>query len=354
MSAVADPPRAEDSARPLPRAVAQALLPPLLTVVVGLLAGAALIALAGADPIAGYGDMIQGAFGSSYAFGQVLIVATPLLIIGLGLALAFRGRVYNIGAEGQLYMGGLAGGAVAVLLPLHNSPVLIFLSLLAGAVIGGLWGLIVAVLRNRWHVSEVISSLLLNYVAIYAFTYVIRKPLRDLTSQQLSGKAIPSVAQLPPVTSLSVHVGVFMALALVPVAMYMFNYTPFGFHVRMLGLNAETARAVGVPIRRLIAELMVISGALAGFAGAIQVLGVDLRIDTTISNNYGYTAIIVALLGGMRAGGVLLAALFLGALTVGGSSMSVDYSLPYSIVTAIQGIFIISLLMFARFGGKRA
>lgn len=153
-----------------------ALVAPLVAVLLGLAAGALLIAIAGADPVVAYGDMIEGAFGSPYAIGQLLTVSIPLLVIGLGLALAFRGRVYNIGAEGQLVMGALGGGAVAILLPVHVGVLLIPLALIAGAVVGGAWAFVVAVLRNRWAVNEVISSLLLTYVATFAFSYVIREP----------------------------------------------------------------------------------------------------------------------------------------------------------------------------------
>lgn len=241
------------------------LMTSMTAVALGLAAGAVLIAVAGGDPVAAYRDIIQGAFGSSYAIGQLLTVSTPLLIIGLGLAFAFRGRVYNIGAEGQLLMGALAGGAVAILLPAGTGIVLIPLSLAVGALAGGGWGLIVGVLRTRLGVNEVISSLLLNYVALYIFLYIIRIPLRDTNDATLTGKAVQTDARLPEIGTLSVHIGVFLALALIPAAMYVMDRTPFGFRVRMLGLNPEASRTVGVPVGALIVRLMVISGGWRGW-----------------------------------------------------------------------------------------
>src|SRR5215211_2609233 len=192
-----------------------------------LVVGGLLIVIAGGEPVSAYSSLIDGAFGSPYGIGQVLVLAVPLLIMGLGLALAFRGRVYNIGAEGQLFMGALASGAVAIFLPVGVAPVLIAVSIVAGVAAGAAWGGIVGVLRARWGVNEVISSLLLNYVAIYAFTYVIRQPLRDPAASSLQGETIPAAAKLPVVDDYFVHIGIFVALALVPLVGYLLNRAPF-------------------------------------------------------------------------------------------------------------------------------
>lgn len=148
------------------------------------------------------------------------------------------------------------------------------------------------------------------------------------------------------------HVGIFIAIALIPVVWYVMNRTPFGFRVTMLGFSPDATRTVGVSVDGLITRLMLISGGLAGLVGAIQVLGVDQRLDAAITSNYGFTAIVVALLGGLRVSGVVLAAIFLGALSVGGSFMSVSLALPYSVVYAIQGIFVIFLLLVTSLGRR--
>jgi simple sugar transport system permease protein len=320
----------------------------LAAVVLALVVGALLVAIAGGDPLVAYRALIDGGLGSPFAIGQVLVVTTPLLIIGLGLAVAFRAGVWNIGAEGQLFMGALAGGATAVLLPLHAGVPLILVACAAGMAAGAAWGGVVGGLRARWGVNEVISSLLLNYVAVYAFTYVIRQPLRDPAASSLQGETVPAIARLPVLDKFYVHIGIFVALALVPVVGYLLSRAPFGFRLQMMGMNPDAAEAAGVSRARTVVTVMLISGGLAGLAGVFQILGVAGRLDPNISQSYGFTAIVVALLGRLRATGVLLAALFIAFLNVGGQAMSVAESLPYAIILAIQGVFVIFLLIADR------
>lgn len=322
-------------------------------VVLAFLFGGILVVIAGGHPVAAFRSMFTGSLGSGFSIGQLLMTATPLLIIGLGLALAFRGRVYNIGAEGQLFVGALAGGTLA--LELHTTPALtIALALAAGIVGGAAWAAIVGFLRARWGVNEVISSLLMNYIGIFGFDYVIRKPLGyPAAGNTLASKALPTSTMLPTIPHLFAHVGIFVALGIVPFVWYATRHTPFGFRVRMMGLNAEAAQVAGVQTRRLIVLLMAISGGLAGLAGVIQVLGVEGRMDAGISASYGFTAIVVALLGRLSAVGVLGAALLIAFLNVGGQAMSVDNGLPYSIVLAIEGVFVLFVLIADRFGRSR-
>jgi len=321
----------------------------LAAVALGLAAGSILIVIAGGRPWSTYRDMAGGAYGSLFGFGAVLVQTAPLLVIGLGLALAFRGRVYNIGAEGQFYIGALAGGAAVILLPLRLYPLLIALAMVAGIVGGGAWGWVVGKLRARWGVNEVISSLLLNYIGIFVFSYAVRNPLRDPEASSLASKAVPDGSRLPTFPHLFTHVGILVGLALVPLVWYVMDRTPFGFRVRMMGLNADAARVAGVDTSRMIVRLMVISGGLAGLAGIVQVLGVQGRLETTLSQGYGFTAIVVALLGRLRAVGVLLAALFVSGLIVGGQAASIDQGLPYAIVLGIQGVFVVFVLVADRF-----
>jgi simple sugar transport system permease protein len=199
-------------------------------------------------------------------------------------------------------------------------------------------------------VNEVISSLLMNYIAIFGFSYVIRKPLGDpAAGNSLASEAIPSDTRLPFIPDIFAHYGIFIALALVPIVAYVARMTPFGHRVRMMGLNAEAAGVAGVNTRRLIVVLMAISGGLAGLAGVIQLVGVEGRMDAGISAGYGFTAIIVALLGRLDAFGVLLAAVLISFLHVGGQAMSIENGLPYSIILAIEGVFVLFVLAADRF-----
>jgi ABC-type uncharacterized transport system permease subunit len=326
----------------------RALLASAGAVLLSLVVGGVLVVIAGGDPVAAYRALLDGALGSPYGIGQMLVLAIPLVVIGLGLALAFRGRVYNIGAEGQLFIGALAAGVVAIFLPVGFDPLLIAAATVAGVLTGAAWGGIVGVLRARWGVNEVITSLLLNFVAILIFTYCVRRPLRAPGSPDLQGRSIQPDAALPALPDLAVHIGVFLALLLVPLAAYVINRTPFGFRVRMLGFNVEAARTAGVRSGRMVVGLMLISGGLAGLAGTLQVLGVAERLDPGISQGYGFTAIVVALLGRLSALGVLLAGLFIALLQSGGQAMSVIEGVPYAIVLAIPAVFVVFLLIADR------
>ncbi|HSI81804.1 MAG TPA: ABC transporter permease [Solirubrobacterales bacterium] len=333
---------------PLESRRVKAIAASLAAVLLALIVGGLLMMIAGGEPISAYGALIDGAIGSPAALGQTLKLVVPFTIIGLGLALAFRGRVYNIGAEGQMFMGALAGGALAILLPVGFGPLLIALAIAAGVLGGAAWGSIVGVLRARWGVNEVITSLLLNFVAILGFTYVVRRPLREPGAPDLQGRAIQESAALPTIPDLYIHIGIFAAIALVPIAAWVIGRTSFGFRVSMLGYNAEAAQTAGVRSRRMIIQLMLISGGLAGLAGAFQILGVAGRLDPGISQGYGFTAIVVALLGRLSAIGVLLAAVFVAILQSGGQAMSVIEGLPYAIVLAIPGVFVVFLLIADR------
>lgn len=330
---------------------------PVGAVVLALLMGAGLVLIAGGNPFSAYSDLFSGAFGNELDIGQVLAQACPLVIIGLGLALAYRGGVWNIGAEGQLFVGALCGGAVAIELPISSGPVLIAAALIAGIIGGAVWGLIVGVLRARWGVNEVITSLLLNYVAILLFQWAARRPLRDpLATNGIDGKAVPNASLLPNLPGFDVHIGVLFALALVPIVGYVMSRTSFGFKVRMLGFNREAARTAGIATGRMAISLMVISGALAGLAGIVQVLGVSDRLDPNLSNptfGTGYVAIVVALIGRRNAYGVLLAGLLIATLQAGGEAMSVIDGLPYSIVLGIEGVFVVFLLIADQLARRR-
>jgi simple sugar transport system permease protein len=318
----------------------------LLAVLGALAVGAVILLVAGANPLAAYREMVRGAIGSRFAVSQLLVETVPLLIIGLGLALAFRGRVWNIGAEGQFYLGALAGGTVAIVFPGSVPLLVIPVVLLAGAAAGAAWGWIAGEVRSRWGVSEIITSLLLNYVAIYWYGYFIRKPLRDPSGFLPQSKEIPAAAQLPDILGLQAHAGLIIAVGLVPIMAYIMARTPFGFRVTAMGLNREAAAgAAGVDTGRGIVRLMLISGGFAGLAGVVQILGVQLRLQNGISPGFGFTAIVVALLGRTRPIGVLFAALLIAGLSVGGQAMQLTQGVPIAAVLTIEALFVLFLLV---------
>ena len=317
-------------------------------IVVGLILGGIVLALAGGNPLEAYSDIVTETFSSRATVGLLLGEAVPLLTIGLGLAFAFRARLWNIGAEGQFLMGAAGGGAFVLLLPIESSVILVPGALIAGTVSGAMWGWIVGKLRTLWNVNEVISSLLLNYVAIFGMAYLIRQPLRDRAYFLPQSESIPGAGRLPDIPFLSTHAGVVIAALLVPVLIYVMRRTPFGFRSQMLGLNPDATRAAGVDTDRLVVKVMLLSGGLAGLAGVVQVVGIEFRLTNNLGSGVGFTAIIVALLGRMRPLGVLFASIFIATLAIGGDVVQRTQQIPRSAVFVLQALFVIVVIVADR------
>jgi simple sugar transport system permease protein len=260
--------------------------------------------------------------------------------------------VWNIGADGQFYMGALAGGAFAMSVPLASPVLMVPATLFVGAVGGAMWGWMVAQLRVRWQVSEVISSLLLNYIAVLFFSYCIRGPLRDPATYLPVSPVLPPSAGLPAFTGLNVHLGLVLAILLVPAVAYLLNATPFGFRAIVTGHNPEAARVAGIDVHGTIMRVMLLSGGLAGLAGVMQVMAVNHRLQQGISSGFGFTAIVVALLGRNRPLGVLVAGLFVAGLTVGGQAMQLTEKIPSAAVASVEAFFVIFLLIADQLGRR--
>src|SRR5215475_11935443 len=284
------------------RAVAVALVAALA------LGTALLLAATGFDVGRAFAALVRGALGSWYAVGSgTLIRATPLILTGLAVAVAFRAGVFNIGAEGQFLVGAVAQAAVA--LTLHALPTVVLLpaTLVAGAIAGACWAWIAAVLRARFHVLEVISTIMLNFVALYLVSYLVRGPLQEPTRIYPQTETFAAAAQLPrfgPTTRL--HVGFAIACVACIVTWWALRYTAAGFRARVAGANADAASSAGgIDVRRVTTRAFVLSGALAGLAGAVEVSGVTYALYENISPGYGYTAIAVALLARLDAAAVI-------------------------------------------------
>lgn len=322
----------------------RSVLASLLAVLVGLVIGGIIIAAAGAQPVVAYADLIRGAIGSRFAISQVLEQSVPLIIIGLGLCVAFRATVWNIGAEGQFYIGALCGGVVGIYTPIDSPLILVPLTFLAAMAGGAAWAWVAGAMRARLGVNEIVNTLMLNYIALFIVAYLIRVPFRDPERLIIQSKQMPEAARLPDIPGLSVHVGFVVALVLVPIVAYLLSKTPFGFRVGVFGMNREAAAAAGVDGKRMIVRVMTISGALAGLAGIIQVEALQIVVNTVISRQFGFTAIVVALLGRNRPLGALLASLFIGGLTVGGVAMQQAQQVPTAVLISLQALFVILLL----------
>jgi simple sugar transport system permease protein len=318
--------------------------PPLLGGLAALLIGALLIALTGSDPITAYRAMLRGAFGGSRQLIETTLKATPLLLIGLGLTVAFKARVWNIGAEGQYFIGALFGSFIALQFP--DLPALILIpAMLMGGVIGGaLWGLIPALLRIKRGMSEIISTLMLNYVAIFLIEYMARVPLRDPNGFLPESAQFIKAARLPGLFGSRIHIGVLIAVAMIPVVYILIWYTPLGFRLRAIGSRASVARFAGVNVEAGIMFVLLFSGALAGLTGIMEVSALHTRLKGGISGGYGFSGILVALLGQLHPVGVLVAAIFFSALTIGAESMHTLTGLPATLANVIQALVVILVL----------
>lgn len=320
-------------------------LAPVWGALVGLLIGAVLMMIAGADPLATYGTMLRGAFGGPRQLTETLLKAAPLLLMGLGLTAAFRARVWNIGGEGQYTMGALAGGLLALWFPRLPAVLLLPLMLLAGAAGGALWALVAGWLKVKRGMNEIISTLMLNYIAILLLQYLVRGPLQE------PGGYLPVSAQFVPAARLPVlipgtriHGGVLVSVAFVPVVYALLWRTPLGFRLRAVGSRASVARYAGMDVARLTLFALAFSGALAGLTGLIEVSTLHTRLRGDITGNYGFSGILVALLGRMHPAGVALAALFFAALSIGAQSMHVISGLPAALADAIQAVIVLAVL----------
>lgn len=316
----------------------------LLCAIAGLIALCGVILLAGASPIAVAVALWKGAFGSRYEVGETLVQTIPLVLTGLAIALSFRARLMNIGAEGQLLMGAIAATWVGtVRLP---APVHLPLCLIAGATAGALWSGIAALLKLWRGVQEVLSTLLLNFVAIQMVAWMVRGPLQEAAMQfpQSDRLLVPAkFALLLPGTRL--HAGLLLALFLVALVWAFLKYSAAGFTLRAVGAGPDAAEAAGIPIKRTQALAFLLSGALAGLAGAVQICGVTYLLADKYSPGYGYTGIAVALMANLSAPGILLSALFFGALTAGSSSVQ-QAGISSVVIQVLQAVVLFALLAY--------
>ena len=306
-------------------------------IVLALLLGAAIIEAGGYSATDSYRTMWDSAFGNRNAIAETLVAATPLILTGLAVAVAARMLLWNIGAEGQLYIGATMAAWLAFSVPDWPRGILLPAMIAAGAAGGALWALGPGLLRATLGVNEIVTTLMLNFVAILFVDYLIHGPWQDPESGgfPLSKPLSPS-ATFPHYSDTRLHLGFLVALAAALVIWLLLRSTRFGFEVRVIGASQPAARYAGIPIARNVVIVMLIAGALAGIAGMSEVSGIVGRIQDDISPGYGYTGIIVATLGRFTPFGVVVAAVLFGALQVGGYALQTT-EVPPSIVGIVQG-----------------
>jgi len=321
--------------------------------IIALLLGAVMMLALGANPLTGYLALMKGAFGGSYALSSTAVQAVPLLLVGVGICIAFRANVFNIGGEGQIAMGGLAGSATALALPNLPSPVLIPLVLLAGAGGGAIWGAIPGVFKAQYNVNEILSTIMLNLVAVQVMNYLLAGPMVDQSPNSVGG-LIPETQLMPPssllpilVAGTQLHLGILIAV-IVAICVYVLLWrTSFGFQIRSVGLSRSASTYAGMPVKRTITAAMTLSGAMCGLAGAILVFGsISHRMGTDgsltgFTGSAGFNGIVVALFGGLNPLWTIVSSFFFGGLIVGGSSLQVATGVPSDLVTALSGIIVV-------------
>lgn len=305
-----------------------------------------LMALAGHDPFAAYAAMARSVFGSADRMAVALNRATPYLLAGSGVALCFRAGLANIGAEGQIALGGLAATAAALLAPDRLAgPVVPFVALAAAAAAGAAWSAIAGVLLVWRGVHEVLSTLLLNFVA----ALLVAEALHGVMGEQGSGfpqsPMLDASAWLPPLLpGLELHAGGLVALAAAAALHFVLWRTVPGFQWRVLGFSPRAARYAGVPVARATVAVMALAGALAGVAGGVEVLGVHLRLIEGFSTGFGFAAVAVALVATAEPIAVIPAAAFFAALETGAQAMQRATGVPSSLVLVIQGMTLLFVL----------
>ena len=320
-------------------------------VLAAALLGAVLLWAGGYDPLAAGHAAAMGAFGSRDALLSITLVrAVPLILTGLAVALAFRAGVWNVGAEGQLYAGAVA--AVWVGLEGGSLPGWLLLPavLVSACVAGALWALAPALMKLRLGVGEVITTLLMSFVAIYLAAYMVHGPLQEPRGVFPQTGPIAEGARLPAlVPGTRLHVGVVLALVAAVALSWLFRRTRIGFQVRAVGASSEAARIAGrIDTQKVVLVAFLGSGALAGLAGGVQVAGVTYALYEGLSPGWGYTAIAVALLAALNPLGVLATAILFGALEAGAAAMQRDAGVPAVWAVAAQSLVILAVLALDR------
>ncbi len=323
------------------------VLLPVAGVVVALFIGAILLVVLKADPVAAYSALINGAFGTTFGLTQTLVKATPLLLVGLGICIAFRANVINIGGEGQIIAGAIAGTWFPLTFSSWPGWLLIPSSLIVGFLAGAIWGFIPGILKARLRVNEILSTIMMNSIAQQLMNLLLQGPLMD-PSGVAAGTFLAQSAQLPPqvwlprlVPRTLLHTGAIVAVVLA-VIVYLFLWrTTIGYRIRAVGLNPDASRYAGINVPFNQALAMTLAGGFAGLAGVIEVIGVQHRLLEGLTSGYGFTGIVAALLGSLHPLGLIPASILFGGLLVGADTMQRAVQVPSSLVGALLGLVVL-------------
>lgn len=326
-------------------------LTPILAALAAFLVGAVMLLALGANPIQAYAALLEGAFGSANSLADTIVKATPLLFVGVGICISFRGGVINIGGEGQLVVGALAATIAALALPKWPGWAIIPFSLALGFVAGGIWGAIPGALKAYLNVNEILTTIMMNQIAIQGMNFLLRGPLMDPLQVQ-SGSFIPQTARfsvaadLPRLVPTRLHAGILLAILAAFLTWVLLWRTTLGFRIRAVGLSPRASRRAGIRVERYAMLALLLSGALAGLGGATQVLGVNHRMFTDgsamgFTGGAGFNGIVAALFGQLHPLGTIPASFLFGAMLVGANKMQRAVQVPSALITALNGLLVV-------------
>ncbi|MGD2155885.1 MAG: ABC transporter permease [Anaerolineales bacterium] len=324
---------------------------PVLATLAALFVGALMLLALRVNPIEAYKALWEGAFGSKNALAETLVKATPLLLVGLGICISFRGDVINIGGEGQMIVGAIVATLVGLSLTAWPGWLVIPLALLMGFIGGAIWGGIPGFLKAYFRVNEILSTVMMNAIAVQLMNYLLRGPMIDPAQQELASK-IPQTARLmesfrlPRWVPTRFHLGAVIAVILAVLVYILLWRTTLGYRIRAVGQNPHASRYAGVNVPRYIVLALLLSGAFSGLAGTIQVFGVNYRMITDgsasgFTGSAGFNGIVAALFGQLHPLGTIPASILFGALLVGANKMQRVVQVPSALVTALNGLVVV-------------
>lgn len=336
---------------------------PLFATLAALGVGAIMLLLLGANPLTGYAALLEGAFGSANAIADTAVKATPLLLVGLGICIAFRSGVINIGGEGQMIMGGLASIALGLSFPDTPGLVMVPAALLLGFLAGAVWGGIPGYLKARFNVNEILSTIMMNAIAVQFMNLLLRGVLID--PNQKGAAKIPQTMRLarefdlPRWVPTRLHLGALLAVILAFAVYYFLWRTTMGYRIRAVGLNVFASRYAGIKVERYVVLSLLLSGAFSGLAGAVQVYGVShfMITDGTaagFTGSAGFNGIVAALFGQLHPLGTIPASFLFGALLVGANKLQRATQVPAALITALNGLVVVFVVSSEIWRKRRA
>ncbi len=340
--------------------LADALLP-IFAALAALAFGALMLIILGANPLEAFSALIDGAFGSANALADTVVKATPLLLVGLGICISFRGNVINLGGEGQMIIGALVATALGLAFPDWPGALMIPMAMLAGFLGGAIWGGIPGALKAYFNASELLSTIMMNAIAVQLMNFLLSGPMIDPVQASKASK-IPQTARLakafdlPRLVPTRLHLGAFIAVVLAFLVYILLWRTTLGYRIRAVGQNPRASRYAGIDVKKQIVLALFLSGAFAGLAGAIQVFGVNHRMITDgsatgFTGSAGFNGIVAALFGQLHPLGTIPASFLFGALLVGANKLQRAVQVPSALITALNGlvvIFVVSSDIFRR------